>query len=206
MPQPLERVRPSAGYTMCNAGCRPLRHNPELGLLAMEAIISWSNVERFLLSTYVELLGGPKDIAAIAYLALTNQNAKTQVIKQVSGHRLSPGNGAILNAILQRAKSSQGFRDKLAHWTWGFSPEIHDAYLLADPRVFREPGGTDGIYVFKEKDFSNAIAENDRICSWGLRFQFILEEHVGNRDGQLSRELWSELALPEKPDLPAPQG
>jgi hypothetical protein len=85
MPQPLSRVKRDAGVIMCNAGDRPLNHNPALGILAMEAIISWSNVESFMLDVYLQLMGGPTELAAIGFLALEQQSAKIAVIMQSQG-------------------------------------------------------------------------------------------------------------------------
>jgi hypothetical protein len=116
MPQPLSRVAPTATLLIANAGMRPLTtHNPKLGLMAMEAIISWSNVETFLLDLYVQLLGGVQEMAVIAYLALEQQSAKTAVIQAIAKEKLSEENQKLLNAILAVSKTAQKGRDKLAH-------------------------------------------------------------------------------------------
>ena len=129
MPQPLSRVMPGASVMMCNAGDRPLKHNPELGLLAMEAMISWSNVERFMLNMYLELMGGSQDLAAVSFLAQETQNAKTASINAAAKHVLDEKYFELLQAILKASKPGQLGRDKLAHWTWGYSPNIPDGFL-----------------------------------------------------------------------------
>ncbi|AXW64707.1 hypothetical protein CJO94_24440 (plasmid) [Ralstonia solanacearum] len=59
MPQPLSRVTPEAGIVVIgNAGDRVLARHPDLAVLAIEAIASWSNVESFMLGLFVELFGG----------------------------------------------------------------------------------------------------------------------------------------------------
>jgi hypothetical protein len=105
MPQPLSKVRPGAPFNMCFAGDRPTNHNPRLGLLAVEGIISWTNVENFLLNAYTTLLGGQYETASIAYLALETQSAKTAVIQAVARKKLEVDKLEILNAILKRVKT-----------------------------------------------------------------------------------------------------
>ncbi len=123
MPQPLSRVMPGAIVFMCNAGDRPLEHNPELGLLAMEAIISWSNVERFMLKMYLELMGGSQDLAAVSFLAQETQSAKKAAIDAVAKYVLDEKLFQLLQAILKASKPGQSGRDKLG------SVEIWDSQL-----------------------------------------------------------------------------
>ena len=80
MPQPLSRVMPNARVTLGNAGDRPLARHPELAVLAIEAIASWSNVEGFMLRLFMQLLGGNESLAASVFLALENQASKTAAI------------------------------------------------------------------------------------------------------------------------------
>jgi hypothetical protein len=202
MPQPLSLVRSDASIFIGNAGMPVFDHNPTLGLLAMEAIASWSNVENFLLGLYLELLGGAGDRAAIAYLAIETQSAKTQAIRAVAQNVLSSENFELLTAILAVAKTSQKSRDKLAHHVWGFSPNLSDALLLIDPRVAaRQPERDDyrkNVMVYRESDFRGAIDTNNRICGWGLSLRFILMGHPANRDNQLYDELCAEPEIREK--------
>jgi hypothetical protein len=129
MPQPLSRVMPGASVMMCNAGDRPFKHNPELGLLAMEAMISWSNVERFMLNMYLELMGGSQDLAAVSFLAQRTQSAKKAAINAAAKHILDEKCFELLQAILEASKPGKSGRDKLAHWAWGYSPNIPDGFL-----------------------------------------------------------------------------
>src|SRR5450755_471953 len=58
MPQPLSRVRADAGMYIGNIPDDTLSKRPQLAVLAMRAINSWSNVEAFLLRLFVSILGG----------------------------------------------------------------------------------------------------------------------------------------------------
>lgn len=70
MPQPLSRVTPEAGIVVIgNAGDRVLARHPDLAVLAIEAIASWSNVESFMLGLFVELFGGHNSLATEVFLS-----------------------------------------------------------------------------------------------------------------------------------------
>lgn len=194
MPQPLSSVAPHASVIIGNAGDRPLARHPQLAILAIEALASWSNVESFMLNLFVQLLGGHGALAANIFLSLEIQNAKTAVIQAAANTVLKnePDKIKLLNAIIAIAKTNQKSRDKLAHWTWGDSPNLPDALLLVNPKTTLGDIDKDEIYVYREQDFKQIIVANDRLCGYGLRLKFILMNHVANRDGRLFGELCSE--------------
>lgn len=161
----------------------------------MEAIISWTNVEKFLLDTYLAMLGGSTGIAATAYLAIETQSAKVRMINAVAKKTLEPRYFDLLKAILAVAKTNQKSRDKLAHWLWGYSHDLPDAFLLIDPRRSVDGMSSDDIQVYKASDFEDIIGANDRLCGYGLRFKFILRGHVANRDDKLYHQLCAESDL-----------
>ena len=203
MPQPLSSVLfESVPIIMCNAGDRPLRHNPMLGLLAMEAIISWSNFELFMLNAYLELMGGKKELAAIGYLAIEIQSAKIAMTRAIAKERLNDKYYDLLDVILSLAKSSQKSRDKLAHWLWGYTPRLKDAFLLADPKDMATMDlfhlDTEKIYVFNEKDFNDIIKLNDRLCGFGANFRYILMGHSANEGDALYHKLCGEPEIQER--------
>jgi hypothetical protein len=104
----------------------------------------------------------------------------------------------LLQAILRVAKIGQSGRDKLAHWIWGYSPQIPDAFLLANPRDTVSGITNETVYVYKQRDFDDIIKLNDRLCGYGLQFLFILRKHVANEDDALYHELCAEPDLQDK--------
>ena len=200
MPQPLSRVVPNAGVILGNAGDRPLARHAELAILAIEAVASWSNVEGFLLRLFMQLLGGNESLAASVFLALENQSSKTSAINAAAASALTdrPAELAVLRAILSIAKTNEKDRNKLAHWTWGDSPNVPDGLLLVDPRASLGELDRSEIYVYKAIDFQRIIEANDRLCGFGLRFNFILRGHVANRDDRLLVELEAEPEIRER--------
>lgn len=122
MPQPLSRVTPEAGIVVIgNAGDRVLARHPDLAVLAIEAIASWSNVESFMLGLFVELFGGHNSLATEVFLSLDGQAAKSAAINVAAASVLKDRDAElrVLRAILAIAKTNEKDRNKLAHWTWG---------------------------------------------------------------------------------------
>lgn len=200
MPQPLSRVNPNAGVIIGNAGDRPLARHPDLAVLALEAIASWSNVEAFLLRLFIQLLGGNESLAASVYLSLEGQSAKTGAIRAASAKALEtrPQEANVLDAVLALAKTNEKDRNKLAHWTWGESPAIPDAVLLVNPRATLNDLDFSEIYVYRAQDFQSIIQSNDRLCGFGLSLKFVLSGHVANHDGSLLNRLAAEPEIAER--------
>lgn len=208
MPQPLSRVSPNASIIIGNAGDRPLSRHSELAVLAIEALASWCNVEGFLLRLFVDLFGGHGALAAEVFLSLQNQSAKSAAIDAAATTVLRNRDDElrVLRAILAIAKTNEKERNKLAHWTWGESPNIPDALLLVDPRASIGELNRSDIYVYKAQDFRTIIEANDRLCGFGLQFKFILNNHVANRDGVLLKELMAEQEIQQRLPPAAIQG
>ena len=200
MPEQLSKVAPNAGVMIGNAGDRPLSRHPDLAILAMEALASWSNVEAFMLSLFVELFGGHGALAAEVFLSMQTQFAKSAAIDTAAANVLKerPEELRLLRAILAIARTSEKARNKLAHWTWGESPEVPDALLLVDPRCTKDRLDRSDIYVYKDRDFQSIIRANDRLCGFGLAFKFILMGHVANDEGRLLNELIAEPEIQER--------
>jgi hypothetical protein len=207
MPQPLSRVKPDAAFTIGAGGIRSLDHNPYLGKLAMEAIISWAHVEMSMLNIYINLMGGLDETAATAYLAVEIQSAKIAMINAVARAKLDQIYYDLLQDILFIAKRSQKMRDKLAHWIWGFSASIPDGYLLADPKqvailahraINTRSIDKSHIFVFYERDFLDIISMNDRLARWAWKFNAILTKHPANHNDRLFHQLCAEPEIQEK--------
>jgi hypothetical protein len=136
-----------------------------LAVLAMEAIASWSNVESFKLRLFIQLVGGLKaTVAASIFLALQSNLAKSQAIQAAAATVLKERQDELqlLSVILRLAKTREKDRDKLAHWVWGDSPDVHTGILVIDPKdlVVLE---FSRVYVYTTKDFNSIIEGNERL-------------------------------------------
>jgi hypothetical protein len=207
MPQPLSRVFPEAN--VLGLGDMPdsaLCERPQLAHMIAQVIVSWSHVEGFMLKLFVTLMGGRNQIAADVFLALETQSAKIAAIN-AAAKRLPENQEQLLHAILRIAKSKQRARDKIAHGSWGFSPQLPDALLLIDPRAsFAESNHKhDHIYVYRQSDFEGIIRDNAKVAGFVSNLHWIITGHVANRDGRLRDELLAEPEIRERLDRQASQ-
>lgn len=135
------------------------------------------------------------------FLSLEVQSAKTSAVLAAANSVLidKPQQIELLKAILAIAKTKEKSRNKLAHWIWGDSPDFPDALLLANPKIISAHGiDRSQIFVYKKEDFTSIIQANDRLCGFGLRFNFILKSHPANRDDSLFHELSAEPEIQER--------
>lgn len=171
----------------------------------MGGIIAWSRVESFMLDIYLAMLGGPNDSAGIAFLALETQGPRSAVIEAVARERLGEQEREILHALLKKVKAAQKTRNKLAHWNWGYSPQLPDYFVLVDPREATrvlDPGAPPGsgkqydkFLAFDASDFEGLIQDCELICGIARRLLFIVQGYSTNQDGALIQKLRQELGL-----------
>ena len=200
--QPLSRVNRGANIIMGNAGIRPtpLEARPEIGLLAMEVISSFSTVELFMLKTYMALAGGPKTVAARMYAALETKSAKTQALRAVA-EVLPEDSKSTLQALLSWVKSNQSIRDKIAHGIWGYSPQIEDGLLLCNSRSLAlNPENIDleQIFVYKVIDFVNATKSNVDLAATGGMFGRIAEDSLSRISKEMYKIIRADPIIAEK--------
>ncbi len=196
MPQPLSRIKPNASVYIGNVGDYPLRRHPDLAVLAMECIRSWSDVENFMLHLYVELMGGNASLIAKTYLNLRGASNKQQLLVAAAEASLDDKLKPLFKAIFSRISTHEKDRDKIAHWTWGDSPQLPDALLLMDPRAKLEgPLNMDQIFVYREGDFLRIIAQNEKLAGAGMAFEWILSGHPANRGDAIFQQLCKEFGI-----------
>tara|TARA_B100000678_G_scaffold202315_1_gene170228 strand:+ start:548 stop:1162 length:615 start_codon:yes stop_codon:yes gene_type:complete len=196
MPQPLSTVVPEAGMIIGQTGDRAVSRHPELATMFAEAISTWSSVEFELLKFYLNMFGGAESLVATAYLALTTSSAKLNVILAVGEKRMVPKHYKVLQAILSIVKSREKARNKLAHRVWGYSIELPDALLLADPaHLLALPATAKDVFVYKAADFKSIISDNEELASWIIDLG-IMHQYRGD---QQADRLYEELS--EQPDI-----
>lgn len=192
VPNPISKVHPNAKIILGNAGMgSPIEHNPQLALYALDVVRSWSDVENFRLNFYMEILGRNNEHAKAAFLALDSESAKNQSIRAVAARTLSEDLLKVFTAVQRLSKTVQRTRNEICHWTWGYSPQIDDGFLLVDPKAQAPEGDLrkNLIYVYKKQDFVNAIQASERLAGYFATFRFIVMGHLANRNGELESEL-----------------
>lgn len=141
---------------------------------------------------------------AAVFLAMETASAKSTAITALAERKLSAESLRLLRAIIKVVKSAEKERNKLAHWTWVWSPQIQNAFLLSDPRNLKLE--KNNVFAFTADDFSAMITRFERIAGWGLTFRFILSGHSANREGRLFDELCREPEIAEILNRQAQQG
>lgn len=178
MPQPFLKVAPAGSNVVLDSIEESIFSKcPDLSLLALAAIASWSSVDVALLRVFIQLMGGAETMSASIYVALESQAAKTAAIQAAARSALSdrPEEAILLRAVLKIAKTQQKFRDKLAHWVWGYCPNLPNSLLLMDPK--RNYGGLHkkDTLVYLATDFRQYLEENKRLEKYCWQLAFVIE-------------------------------
>jgi hypothetical protein len=203
MPQPITNVPDLGLIYFSNTGDRPFLRIPRLGVFVGETIAAASNVDSFMLSLFIELMGGPADKAAAIYMALDTRGPKRAALKAVAEHTLTDERKNLLTVIMDLTKSLLKKRDKIAHGIWGYANNRTDLLLWADFRDFvLSPDSVpkEKIYAYFESDFASTIEEADLICGYAQKLRFIFMDHIDNENNRLYHELSNEHSIRERLD------
>jgi hypothetical protein len=180
-------------------------------------------MEQFLMTAFLQLLGANPRPAAAIYASLNSDNVKKEAFRAVAKAVLTPEEQDFLEAIFWMQGTCSKDRSKIAHWGWGYSPQLPDAILLVDPEdaaqnhitnvekmsAFRTkmlgallgekevkpemPNlSVEGIYVFVEKDFLQAIEHIQKLTEYVVGFTLIVQKNPLNKDGRLLARLSAE--------------
>jgi len=198
MPQPLSSFGDPGLVIIGNVGHDPFKERPDLALLVVNAIASWSNVESFHLNFFMKLLGGPGEKAADIYLALEARSARSAAI-HAAAQSLPKSHKNLLRAVLAISSSRRKIRDKMAHGIWGISSNISDALLLASPSDLIIHGhDLSKIFVYRKRELQQIITDNERLVGYGQLMGFIISGNHGDQDDPIFRQLSAEAEIAEK--------
>jgi hypothetical protein len=205
MPQPLSSLRRHVGYVLNSIGVYPLRERPALALAAMEGIATWATVESWMLDLYLDLAGGNKTLAAELFLTLESNSARSAAIVPLIAP-LEKKYRDLYAAIAKLVKTRGRARDRLGHWVWGYSGQLPDALLLANPKAMstldwtnpedRERVNAEILY-YTAADFAQIVRDNEELAGFGFKFRWIVTNHPSNREDRLYHELCAAPALAE---------
>ncbi len=171
--QPLSRVKPTA---ITNWGQHDtMARRSKLGAMIAHCIAQWSEVEIHLGALLAFILHANEKAAVAMYAGVENRAAQLRLINSAAKASLPKDHYEAISALLVSiVKPAMKERDKLAHWTWGYSDELPDALLLADvqntlgslmmalrnqrgPRGTDVPTSFDTIYVVREADLAGIL-------------------------------------------------
>jgi hypothetical protein len=168
---PLSRVRPKAviAFNDITAVFSP---RPDLATKIAECIAECAEVEFSLGSALAALFrSDTKTIktALAIFVDASSRNAQLAMLDAAAKAGLEPNHYEVFRAIMKEAvRPALKERDKLAHWCWGYSPDLPDTLLLMEPTkkvttfatYFLKPDtplkiDRDAIYVVTKTDLAN---------------------------------------------------
>jgi hypothetical protein len=173
--QPLSRVRPNCATEWGSNSVMLLR--PGVGARVAQYIAEYSEIES-LLGLFLALLlhANQKAIMAI-WSGIENRAAQSRVITSAAKAVLPQEHFDVISVLMTiDVTPCQKYRDRLAHWNWGYSDELSDALVLREPSdklinmtdwvnvqqinqpVTRDvPISYERIFVLKETDLDRAL-------------------------------------------------
>jgi hypothetical protein len=131
--QPLSRVKPKA-VMMAFGQDRTMAGRPKVAVLMAECIAKWADIETMLGILLTLLLDTDAKATLAMYSALESRAPQLRMLEAAAESKLSEEHFDLFAVLLlQHLKPAMRERDKLAHWCWGYSPELPEALLLLEP-------------------------------------------------------------------------
>ena len=148
---------------------------PELAAKVAQCISQWSEVEIHLGAFLGLLLHANQKAAVAMYAGLENRSAQIRLITLAAEASLPLEHFDVISALIQKViRPAMRERDRLAHWTWGYSQDVPDALLISEPartlmslmRALKEqpgidyaavPSAFDQIFVIRESDLDGIL-------------------------------------------------
>lgn len=199
MPQPLSRVKKKAEVEVNQGG---LMAHPNFALMVMRVIATWSFIDSTLAGLLVGIMKADIAAGAAMYQALTGSEARRTVLLAAVDSNQPEWQQLLLRAVLKAIKPSRDQRNDFAHSVWASSKQLPDALLLIPPDANaelivrrrkiediymsdahvpdedRNPDfDRDKIQVWREKDFSQAVASASEAAHLTDSLSYAIGEH-----------------------------
>ena len=130
--QPLNRVK-YVYATEWGSNHKVMLKRPALGAKVAQCIAYWAEIEVSLGMFLAFLLHSNEKAILSIYTGLENRAAQLRMIESASSAVLPQDHADIVSVVLNAfVRPSMRYRDKLAHWCWGFSDELPDVLLIRD--------------------------------------------------------------------------
>jgi hypothetical protein len=163
-----------------------------------------------MLGQFLGFLLHTNETAVLAiYSSTENRTAQLKMVESAAKSTLSQDESDVVSVLLsQDIKPTVKYRDKLAHWNWGYAAELPECLILSDPNKNRlnlslalkqtDSGipktklNPDYLYVVTQKDLESALQQLQRahdtlILAMSFVWQENSPEGRAERFHQLSR-------------------
>lgn len=213
MPQPLSKVAPKADSIKMGSTSH-FENHPDIALHAMKVIAAAVTIETGFARILVSLMGAAPGTGVAMYLSLQADTVRRSVLRAAARHVLSDRDAELFEALLAVAKSATKLRHKLAHWTWGATPDVPDGLLICDPAEHFDLGlrsaewtaqvksgkipeslpkiPRENIFVIKADELNQAVIAISRVQKFIFSFQAIVWGNQPNAGDQEYNQLCNE--------------
>lgn len=131
-PQPFSSVFKGQELSI-SFGTDTPKARPLHAILALEIIVTASEVETALGDTLTAMLGADAKPAIAMYSALRAAHVQQAALMAAAEVVLGQDERDLLRVVLDFVASAMKDRHRLAHWHWGYCPDTADAILLMEP-------------------------------------------------------------------------
>lgn len=107
---------------------------PALTTKIAECIAEFAEVEFALGSALGALLKSEAKTALAMFVRASSRNAQMTMLRSAAEAALPSHHFRVFEAVINKSVSpAMADRDRLAHWCWGYSPDLPKALLIMDP-------------------------------------------------------------------------
>jgi len=210
MPQPLSKVHPKATVIL---GYAEEIFNPEFTTSIFQVVNTWAVCEHILSHLISRFVKGDFEIVTAMFHALSSSEARRDALFAAAQKALSREDFNLIRATMRAAKPTRDQRNCFVHHIWGYSPEIPDAMVLADPTALSEhildanrsfleiwrgkpprklvDYDHSKIFVYRENDFFDAVANAKNAYEWFFKLFVVIGAPVPAHD-TIRNELLSQ--------------
>jgi hypothetical protein len=194
-----------------------LSHNRKLAVKIAMCIAEWAEIE-VRLAVLLSLILGSKDKATLeVFLSLGGRNGQLRALQAAAKESLPSLHFEVFQSMMRHVHAAANERDRLAHWCWGHSRDLH-TLLLVNPRgrsrsegeswmrFFRQTfEGHDEIYVVTNADLDTILKSQRETLRLVFDFMMTLDEPENEKKtNKLVRSLAKKLEKLKVPSRVTP--
>jgi len=193
--QPLSRVSPTAGVAMGTQDAMTTR--PKVAIKIAECVAEWAEIETVIGLFLALLLDADASAAVAMYTSVENRAAQMRMVEAAARSKLTSNHFEVVEAIMVAfVRPAMKERDRLAHWCWGYSPDLPEDLLLIDPDQKIAQHTHIIMHLFKNFEFKRdqifVVTEGD-LTRMLARFR---QAHA--YVGKLTGTVWSQKPAPQR--------
>jgi hypothetical protein len=190
-------------------GGKPLLKHSNLGILAMQVIAYWSEIDQLIMSMMADILELDIEIAVKMLYAVDSLTIRRQLIRTAAQHVLTPEDYEVFEATLCATRASEGRRHQFAHHIWaqaqpkpGHAAKKEFLLLMNPKSLNKKISEVKTFHAMRRLMNANHIRKIDGWWNDVLVFtEKELKEEVQEAETAHRLICWALQLLPKHPDL-----